>query len=155
MNSKLTKTESEKSSLSTVIRFLNEEQENISCTSKKCRSCQEHQTRNSWRVADTKIKSRREDQQINLQKKFSALLEDDEEAEKNSSADYSQTLPQVRTSQPSSEKIETNKVHGETSTVDPENQRRLTNTQRKSPRHKAKEPNKRTHNAKKNPTRRY
>ena len=57
LNSKLMDNESEKSSLLTVIRLLNEEQQNISCTSKKYKSCQEHQTRNSWRVADTKTKS--------------------------------------------------------------------------------------------------
>ena len=94
------------------------------------------------RVAATEIKSRREDQQTNLQNMFSTLLEDDEAAEKNSSADYSQTLPQDRTSQPSSEKVETNKVHDETSTVDPENQRRLTNTQRKARDTKLKNPTK-------------
>ena len=40
LNSKLMDNESEKSSLFTVIRLLNEEQE----TSKKYKSCQEHQT---------------------------------------------------------------------------------------------------------------
>ena len=93
-------TECEKSSLLTVVRLLNKEQENISCTSKKCKSCQEQQAQNSWRVAETKTKSRREDRQINLQNKFSTLLiEDDEEAEKDSIPDYNQTLPQNRTSQ--------------------------------------------------------
>ena len=66
LNSEVTDNESEKPSLLTVIRLLNEEQENISCTSKKYKSCQEHQTRNLWRVADTKTKSRRVHQQINL-----------------------------------------------------------------------------------------
>ena len=60
------------------------------------------------------------------------LIEDDEEAEKNSSADNNQILPQNRTSQSSSDEIETNKVPDQIPTVDLENQRRLTNTRRKA-----------------------
>jgi hypothetical protein len=54
LNTKLTDTESEKSSLLTVIRLLNEEQATVICSNKD-ESSQAQQTRSSWRMASYNI----------------------------------------------------------------------------------------------------
>ena len=119
-------TEKEKSSLLTVIRLLNEEQENVSCTSKKHHSLQGYQTRNSWRVADTKTKSRSIGQQIGLQNKYSTLqIENDEEAEKSNNADNNNQSC-------SSQESESNKVPREVPVIDLLDKSRLTNSRRKA-----------------------
>ena len=113
LNTKLTDTESEKSSLLTVIRLLNEEQATV-ISSNKDESSQAQQTRSSWRMAGRKTTSQSVGDHINLSNKYSTLqIEDDDEAAMSGDAGNNQTL-----------------VHKKTPTIDHEKKRRLKNTLR-------------------------
>ncbi|CAB4014833.1 Hypothetical predicted protein, partial [Paramuricea clavata] len=113
LNTKLTDTESEKSSLLTVIRLLNEEQATVMCSNKD-ESSQAQQTRSSWQIAGRKTISQSAGHHINLSNKYSTLqIEDDDEAVMSGDAGNNQTL-----------------VPKKTPTIDHEKKRRLKNTPR-------------------------
>ena len=97
LNTKLTDTESEKSSLLTVIRLLNEEQATVICSNKD-ESSQAQQTRSSWRMAGRKTTSQSVGHHINLSNKYSTLqIEDDDEAAMSGDAGNNQTLVPKKT----------------------------------------------------------
>ncbi|CAB4044712.1 Furin, partial, partial [Paramuricea clavata] len=113
LNTKLTDTESEKSSLLTVIRLLNEEQATVMCSNKD-ESSQAQQTRSSWQIAGRKTTSQSVGHHINLSNKYSTLqIEDDDEAVMSGDAGNNQTV-----------------VPKMTPTIDHEKKRRLKNTLR-------------------------
>ena len=88
--------ESEKSSLLTVIRLLNEEQASV-ISSNKNESSQSQQALSSWRVADSKTHAGRSvGHHINLNNKHVLYLEieGDDEAEMSSGDGNNQTLVQ-------------------------------------------------------------